>query len=158
MTILMKKNRFNKFVKTYPDYRFVTVTADNISRVRDFYLKFVQENSSENERLQAEERIIRRLMDEYTLLGLQGGFISVDGKVVAFAFGERVGDTLYVHFEKANRNFDGAYEAINSLFVREFASGAFYVDREEDMGDEGLRKAKMAYCPIKTVDKYEIRY
>lgn len=153
-----KKNRFNKFVKTYPDYRFESITADNISRVRDFYLGFLSDNPPENERLKAEKDIILRLMDEYSMLGLKGGIISVDGEVIAFAFGERVGDTLYVHFEKANRSFDGAYEAINCLFVRAFAEDAAFVDREEDMGDEGLRKAKTAYCPVKMVDKYEVRY
>ncbi len=153
-----KKNRFNKFVKTYRDYRFEAVTEENISLVRDFYSSFVSENPAENERLRAEEGIICRLLDEYSLLGLKGGFVSVDGEVVAFAFGERVGDTLYVHFEKANRAFDGAYEAMNSLFVRNFAEDSAFVDREEDMGDEGLRKAKTAYCPVKMVDKYEVRY
>lgn len=151
-----KKNRFNKFVKGYPDYKFQAITDENISRVREFYLRFLEENPSDSDRLAAEEKIIARLMDEYSLLGLNGGMISVDGEVVAFAFGERVGDTLYVHFEKANRAFDGAYEAMNCLFVRNFADGARYVDREEDMGDDGLRQAKMAYCPVRFVDKYEV--
>lgn len=153
-----KKNRFNKFVKTYPDYRFETVTSENISRVRDFYSRFLSENPSDSERLAAEEKIIMRLMDEYAILGLKGGMITAHGEVVAFAFGERVGDTLYLHFEKADRAFDGAYEAINCLFVRNFAENALYVNREEDMGDEGLRRAKSAYCPIKMIDKYELRY
>ncbi len=153
-----KKNRFNKFVKTYPDYRFESITSENISLVRDFYSRFLAENPSDSERLAAEEKIIARLMDEYAELGLNGGMITVDSEVIAFALGERVGDTLYVHFEKANRAFDGAYEAMNCLFVRNFADGAHYVDREEDMGDLGLRQAKTAYCPVRFVDKYEIRY
>ncbi len=153
-----KKNRFNKFVKAYPDYKFESVTTENISCVGEFYNMFIKDNPAENERLRAEEGIIRRLLDEYSLLGLKGGMLTVDGEVVAFAFGERVGDTLYVHFEKANRAFDGAYEAINCLFVRNFAEDSAFVDREEDMGDEGLRQAKSAYCPIKMVDKYEVRY
>lgn len=153
-----KRNRFNKFVKAYPDYRFEPVTEANISKAREFYLGFLAENPPDNERLNAEKDIILRLMDEYTLLGLKGGMILVDGEVAAFSFGERVGDTLYVHFEKANRAYDGVYEAMNSLFVRNFSDGAPYVDREEDMGDEGLRQAKSAYFPIKMTDKYEIRY
>ena len=153
-----KKNRFNKFVKTYPEYRFEAVTSENISLVRDFYQRFLQENPSDSDRLTAEEKIILRLIDEYSLLGLKGGMIIVDGEAVAFAFGERIADTLYVHFEKANRMFDGAYEAMNCLFVRNFGGDALFVDREEDMGDEGLRRAKTAYAPVRFVDKYEIRY
>lgn len=153
-----KKNRFNKFVKSCPNYRFEVITSENISLVQNFYSDFLAQNPSDSDRLAAEEKIITRLMDEYTDLGLKGGMITVDGNVAAFAFGERIGDTLYVHFEKADRRYDGIYEAINSLFVRNFADGASFVDREEDMGDLGLRQAKMAYCPVKMIDKYEIRF
>lgn len=151
-----KKNRFNKFVKTYPDYRFEVVDRDNMHILREFYSRFLAENPADGERLLAEERIINRLMDEYDLLSMDGGMIVVDGKAVAFAFGERVGDTLYMHFEKADRRFDGAYEAMNCLFVRQFARDARFVDREEDMNDLGLRQAKMAYAPLYFVDKYEV--
>lgn len=153
-----KKNRFNKFVKTYPDYRFETVSMENLHILREFYSRFIAENPADGDRLLAEERIINRLMDEYDLLEMDGGMITVDGKAVAFALGERVGDTLYIHFEKADRAFDGAYEAMNCLFVQNFARGARFVNREEDMGDLGLRQAKMAYNPVRFVDKYEIRF
>ncbi len=153
-----KKNRFNKFVKTYPNYRFEVVDDSNIDALRKFYKAFAAENVAENERLAAEERIIYKLLDEYSLLGLLGGLLWVEDRIVAFAIGERVGDTLYMHFEKANRAYDGAYEAMNSLFVRNFGADARFVNCEEDMGDEGLRQAKTAYCPVMKIDKYEIVY
>lgn len=151
-----KKNRFNKFVKTYPDYRFERVNKDNLQALRAFYSRFVAENPADNDRLSAEEKIINKLLDEYELLDISGGLIYVENDIVAFAIGELVGDTLYMHFEKADRGYDGSYEAINSLFVRNFGADARFVDREEDMGDEGLRAAKRAYCPAEMVDKYEI--
>lgn len=151
-----KKNRFNKFVKTYPDYRFERITESNIGELAEFYKRFLAKNPSDSERLSAEETIIERLIAEFSLLGLVGGMIKVDNNAVAFAFGEQIGETLYVHFEKADRDFDGAYEAMNCLFVRNFGATARIVDREEDMGDEGLRAAKRSYCPIGFVDKYEV--
>lgn len=151
-----KKNRFNKFVKTYENYRFEKVNNRNLPALRAFYARFVAENPADNARLSAEEQIINKMLDEYELLNMQGGLLYVGDEVVAFAIGEFVGDTLYMHFEKANRAFDGAYEAINCLFVRNFGAEARFVDREEDMGDLGLRAAKRAYCPAFMVDKYEV--
>ena len=151
-----KKNRFNKFVKAYPDYRFEKVDESNIGALRKFYESFLDSNVADNERLKAEETIIKKALDEYALLGLMGGVLWVEDEIVAFAIGERVNDTLYMHFEKANRAYDGAYEAINCLFVRNFGAGTRFVDREEDMGDEGLRQAKTVYCPSRMIDKYEV--
>ncbi len=153
-----KKNRFNKFIKTYENHRFLRVNGENIARLREFYAQFKSENPADSERLVAEEAIIERLLDEYDELGLCGGMLEVENEIIAFAIGERVGDTLFMHFEKALRSFDGSFEAVNCLFVREFASDARFVDREEDMNDLGLRQAKMAYNPAYFVDKYEVAF
>ena len=151
-----KKNRFNKFEKSYKNHRFLRVDSENLCRLADFYQRFKQGNPPDSDRLSAEEAIIGRILDEFENLSLNCGMLEVDGEIVGFAIGERVGDTLYVHFEKALRSFDGAFEAVNCLFVREFANGARFVDREEDMNDLGLRQAKMAYCPEYFVDKYVV--
>lgn len=151
-----KKNRFNKFVKTYPDYSFERITAENVDELRAFYLDFLDKNPTDDDRLNAESVIIKKALDEFSLLGLEGAVLKVGNKVVAFAIGEKVGDTLYVHFEKADRKFDGCYEAMNMLFVKNFKRDANLVDREEDMGDEGLRQAKNAYNPLFLADKYEV--
>ena len=118
------------------------------------FRNFLCENPADSERLAAEESIINRIFDEYDKLGMEIGVLWVDEKIVAFAVGERIGETLYVHFEKALRSYDGSFEAINCLFVREFKGDAKFVDREEDMNDLGLRQANMAYNPVYLVDKY----
>ena len=151
-----KKNRFNKFAKENPDFRFEKVDASNIEALLEFYLGFLKENPTDEKRLNAESMIIKKVIDEFSVLGLDAGLLKVDEKVVAFAIGEKVGDTLYVHFEKADRKFDGCYEAMNMLFVKNFKSDAKFVDREEDMGDEGLKRAKNAYNPLFLADKYEV--
>lgn len=151
-----KKNRFNKFIKTYDNYRFFEITCENADKIKSFYAEYLKENQADGERLAAEEMIINRIFENYAALGFDGGALEVDQKIVAFAIGERVGNTLYIHFEKALRSYDGAFEAINCLFVRKFAGDAEFVDREEDMNDLGLRQAKTAYAPLYLVDKYEV--
>lgn len=151
-----KKNRFNKFAKENPDFRFEKVDASNIGELLAFYLQFLKENPTDDKRLNAESMIIKKVIDEFSLLGLDAGLLKVQDNPVAFAIGEKIGDTLYVHFEKADRKFDGCYEAINMLFVKNFKRDAKFVDREEDMGDEGLKRAKNAYNPLFLADKYEV--
>lgn len=73
---------------------------------------------------------------------------------VALTVGDVVGDTLYVHIEKASRAFEGAYEAINALFAASFGDEVVYVNREEDLGLEGLRQAKEGYCPERMIHKF----
>jgi len=67
-----------------------------------------------------------------------------------------MGDTLYVHIEKASRAFEGAYETVNLLFASSFGADVVYVNREEDMGLEGLRQAKEGYCPERMVHKFNL--
>ena len=90
-------------------------------------------------------------------LPISGGVITVEGTVVGFAVGEVIGDTLYVHIEKADIRYSGVYQ----LLVREYAAhcaaeGLAYINREDDAGDPGLRQSKLAYRPCGMVDKYSI--
>lgn len=107
----------------------------------------------------AEYKAIKCLMENFDLLErVQGAFICVEGIPAAFTFGEKLtDDTFVVHFEKANTDFIGSYQTINQLFVqneicREFA----LVNREQDLGIEGLRKAKESYNPVKRVEKFNV--
>jgi hypothetical protein len=87
-------------------------------------------------------------------LGLQGGVLKVDGKVIAFTIGEPLTeDTFVVHFEKAYADIQGAYPMINREFVRNCMQGFTYVNREEYLGLPGLRKAKMSYYPDQMYEK-----
>ena len=86
---------------------------------------------------------------------MTAGFIETAGTIVALSVGEVVGDTLYVHVEKARLDFAGAYQAI----VSEYAKAAcrpdtLYINREDDSGEEGLRRSKLSYQPLRLIDKY----
>mgnify|MGYP000528299491 FL=1 len=90
----------------------------------------------------------------YKELGLKGGVLKADGKIVAFTVGEPVSDdTFVVHIEKAFADIDGAYPMINQQFVQHECTGYQYVNREDDAGSEGLRKAKLSYRPAFLVEK-----
>ena len=92
-----------------------------------------------------------RLFEE---LELTGGILRVDGEIVAFTIGEPVSsDTFVVHIEKAYAGIPGAYNMINQQFVEHECKNYTYVNREEDTGAEGLRKAKLSYRPVFLVEK-----
>ena len=92
-----------------------------------------------------------RLFEE---LGLTGGVLRVDGEIVAFTIGEPVcSDTFVVHIEKAYAEIPGAYNMINQQFVEHECMDYTYVNREEDTGAEGLRRAKLSYRPVFLVEK-----
>lgn len=84
-----------------------------------------------------------------------GGVLQADGKIVGFSLGEVAGDTLFVHIEKADRTFRGAYRMLVNQFAARFAGeGVSYINREDDMGDPGLRTSKLSYHPITLLKKY----
>ena len=86
-----------------------------------------------------------------------GGAIRIAGKVQAFTIGEMMNaDTVVVHIEKADPAITGLYPMINQEFCRRLDAGVAYVNREEDMGNAGLRKAKESYYPARLVEKYEL--
>ena len=83
------------------------------------------------------------------------GYMEIDGEAVGFTVGDIVGDTLFVHVEKCLRDISGVYEATTNAFLKRHVTDAVkFVNREEDMGIEGLRKAKLSYNPVKLLDKY----
>jgi len=98
----------------------------------------------------------KNFIEYFPKLNASGGIILVEGKVVAFSFGEKLNEnTFVIHFEKADSSYTGSYQIINQLFVQSEAYGKYaFVNREQDMGIEGLRKAKLSYAPFKLLKKY----
>lgn len=107
----------------------------------------------------AEQYAINTYFSYFNELGLTGGIIRIDGKTVAVTVGERLNsDTFCVHIEKADKSFSGIYTAINNFFVSSAVKDFRYVNREEDLGIEGLRKAKLSYHPVFLLNKYIITF
>ncbi len=150
-----QRNHINKFKKLYPEYRYEKITQDNLSRIIDFLMDYQVRFAKDSDLAREELNRSLELLPYLIQFNLPGGFIEVDGTIVAMAIGEIVKDTLYCHIEKANREYPGSYQMI----VREFSKNTItpevkYINREEDVGDEGLRTSKLSYHPIRLLDKY----
>jgi hypothetical protein len=110
--------------------------------------------------LKAEHDAIRTVLENWeNLPGLMAGILSVEDRLVAYTVAEAMDDeTLVIHFEKGLGEFKGVYQAINQIFLEKSASSFTWVNREQDMGNEGLRKAKMSYQPHHFLKKYVVTW
>lgn len=152
-----KRNHINKFKQVFEGrWEYERLTEDMVESCFQMALKWRNENECEEDDEKNQEMNVTmnslRLMKE---LQLTGGILKVDGEIVAFTIGEAVSeDTFVVHIEKAFAEVEGAYTMINQQFVEHELSGKYlYVNREDDVGMEGLRKAKLSYHPAFMVEK-----
>lgn len=150
-----KRNHINKFQATYENWAYETITEENYEECFQMALKWRQEHELEDDDEMVNEIAVTqnslRLMKE---LNLTGGLLRVDGEIVAFTIGEPINDdTFVVHIEKAFAEIQGAYPMINQQFVTHECQDYKYINREEDTGAPGLRKAKQSYRPVFMVDK-----
>ncbi|MGE4272128.1 MAG: DUF2156 domain-containing protein [Desulfitobacterium sp.] len=157
-----KRNHINRF-QANNNWSFELLTQENLAECWNMNLEWCRRNNcKDDEQLRAEYCAVKKDFDYFTVLELEGGIIRVEGKIVAFTMGERLNsDTYIVHVEKAFSEIQGAYQIINREFVKwivETYPDIIYVNREEDMGYEGLRKAKLSYHPDKMEEKYLARY
>lgn len=150
-----KRNHINKFKATYDNWSYETLTEENLEEC--FRMALVwrsQNNCDENEEKNAEMCVTLNSLRLRNELELIGGVLRVDGRVVAFTMGEMISeDTFVVHIEKAFADIEGAYPMINQQFVEHECMKYQYVNREDDTGAEGLRKAKLSYHPAFLVEK-----
>ncbi|MDD2491947.1 MAG: phosphatidylglycerol lysyltransferase domain-containing protein [Bacteroidales bacterium] len=150
-----KRNHLNRFLET-PNWSYEEINPDNIQDVRDFTVRWCIANGcKENQSKMWEICAVNKALSNFFDLKLNGGLIKVDGEIVAYAAGEKINsDTLIVHIEKADSNFRGAYQAINREFAIRHATNLKFINREDDAGEEGLRKAKESYYPAFMQEKY----
>ncbi len=151
-----RQNRrwLNKFLDNYA-YDFQLLTANLVEKCKELQLEWcVMRACTEDESLEAEQEAIYEALNNFGTLGFTGGLLCVEDKCAAYTFGEMLNDeTLIIHIEKAHMEYEGAYQAINNLFLRNCCENAVYANREQDLGIEGLRRAKESYKPIKMVKK-----
>ena len=150
-----KKNHTNKFKKLYPNWQYERLNDSNVEECFQMALKWRNKNGcGEDPEKNSEMCVTLNSLRLYKELDLRGGVLRTEGNVVAFSIGEPVSDdTFVVHIEKAFADVPGAYPMINQQFVEHEVQGFSYVNREEDMGETGLRSAKESYHPIFMVEK-----
>jgi hypothetical protein len=153
-----KKNLLNQFKKNYL-YSYESMAPECVEEVlemQDEWYKWYEENNP-SEALKAENHAITRVLQHIDQIkGLMGATIRVDGKVIAYTVAEPLcEDSLVIHFEKGDIRFKGVYQAINQMFLENDGAEYTNVNREQDLGDEGLRKAKLSYNPTFFLKKFE---
>ena len=154
-----KKNHVNRFRETYPDVRAEPISDDNIEAVRELIENWFAERIAENPEgdYVMEKAAITKALNHRHELALYSLVLMNGDKAAAVTFGSRLSpNTIDVHFEKADSSVQGAYAAVNCEFanyIRAKFPEIKYLNREEDMGIEGLRKAKQSYHPHHMVQK-----
>lgn len=150
-----KKNHINKFIKTYPDWIYESITDENAGECIEMVKMWCIENKCFNDKEKAEELCVLINGIKYRKeLNFIGGIIRVSKRIVALTLGEKSGEDMFIiHFEKAFADVPGAYQMINQQFIIHELSNYSYVNREEDLGVLGLRKAKESYNPVFMVEK-----
>ena len=150
-----KRNHINRFKNTYSDYEYKELTSELVPDCLKLEAEWCKTNNcAEDTALQAERRSMTAALAHFEELGLRGGVLYVSGNIVAFTFGMPINhETFDVCVEKANTDIEGAYTMINNEFALHIPEQYIYVNREEDLGLEGLRKAKLSYYPEILLEK-----
>lgn len=145
-----KRNHINKFKENHTNWSYEVMTDENMDECIEMAKKWREiNNCDENHEKRQEFCVTLNAIKLREQLGLMGGLLRLDGQVIAITLGEKcTNDTFVIHIEKAFANIQGSYPLINQLFVEQVASNYLYVNREEDTGSEGLRKAKLSYYPV----------
>lgn len=147
-----KRNHVNKFLSEHPDYEYRELTPEHFDECRRLQVLWNEEIHHDNpwygNTIESEHRMIETVFANWSELDILGGAIFVDGKMIAFSFGAAVtNDTFDTCVEKADRNISGAFNIINQQMAQHLPPQFRYINREEDMGLEGLRKSKTSYHP-----------
>ncbi|MGE0017744.1 MAG: DUF2156 domain-containing protein [Bacteroides sp.] len=154
-----KRNHINRFKKEYT-YKYVPITPDRIQECLYLEAEWCKANDCDKQDGTGNERqAIVFALEHFEELGLSGGILYANDKIVAFTFGMPINkETFGVHVEKADTTVDGAYAMINFEFANHIPETFTYINREEDLGIEGLRKAKLSYQPETILEKFVAHY
>lgn len=152
-----KKNYINSFKKNY-EYVYEPINSAMTDELMEFIEVFNSKKEipeHEMELLKNEEAAMRDVFENFEACGYYGGVIRIDGRVQALTAGGRLGSNMLTqHIEKANTDYRGLYPMICNEFCKSLPEDIEFINREEDMGIENLRKAKLSYKPVKLLEKY----
>ncbi|MBR0151821.1 MAG: DUF2156 domain-containing protein [Synergistaceae bacterium] len=156
-----KRNRVRAFLDGY-EWDYYPITPVDFASIMDFQERWrarrmLTMTQEEADSLADEDEAIQKAFDRWSDFGLIGGMLKVDEEIVAYTIAQELDpQNLDVMFEKAVPEYAGSYQAINYMFLKEQGSGYTWVNREEDMGEPGLREAKMSYNPAFMLEKFQM--
>lgn len=155
-----KKNHVNSFCKSY-NFKYKSLDIECLEDVLQMQQDWcLWRNGECDNTLKAENEAIYRTLTSWECMPqICGGVLLVDSRIVAYTVGEAMSpETLLIHFEKGRQGYRGIYQAINQMFLENQEQPFVWVNREQDLGDEGLRKSKMSYHPEKLLDKFTVKF
>ena len=153
-----QRNHINKFVKQYENWELKKIDESTLPYVREFYKDYEARFAKSDVTAIEEQEKTNEVLDRYDDYGFIGYALYIEQKVVGFAIGEVLGDVMFIHVEKADKSMDGVNAMLVMQFAKQFEGKVTYLNREEDVGDMGLRYSKTKYRPIDMVYKYEVNF
>jgi len=153
-----KRNHVNKFLRTYPDFQYYPITPELIPECLALEAQWANaDHQITTTALEAERRSMSYAFAHFNELDLVGGVLCVGGKMAAFTYGTPINAfTFDVCVEKADTSLEGVYAMMNYEFARRIPEQYRFVNREEDLGIDGLRKSKLSYQPHEILQKYGV--
>ena len=154
-----KRTHIQRFWRAFPGAEYRDMDASLAGECATFSRRWLESHPNRDlAGLQREVKTTVDMLSDYQSLGLRGGVMVAEGRVVAFALGEPLNpDTFVVRVEKADASLPGAYTVMNQEFARRGAAGFKWINREQDLGIPGLRRAKRSYYPDHLVRKYRVK-
>jgi hypothetical protein len=149
-----QRNHISRFDREYPHHEYLPLT--DIEAAKAFLDRFYKQRPPGDHINRFERTVSYEVLEHWDTYGQLGGVLTVDGGIVSLSVGEVLGDTLFVHIEKADASFAGAYQKTVNSFAAMYGGGVRYINREEDMGIEGLRRSKLSYHPVALLEKYMV--
>lgn len=156
-----KKNHLNAFLREYEGrYEYRSLCCSDVEMIEKFHDEWLSGREIEDKyhSIRCEEEGIHRLFQNCSAMHAAIGGVFIDGELAAYSIGSYAGDVrcAFIHIEKASADYNGIYNFINQQFLLHEFPEALYVNREDDLGQEGLRQAKLSYRPIRLENKYHI--
>jgi len=152
-----KRNRIKKFSKSH-EYSYIKLEENHFGECEALFEEWLKSKNYEKWIEDIQRESIKQTVKLFNALNLTGGAIMVNGKIEAFSVGEKLNnETAVIHFEFASPHFEGLSQVINSEFVKNEWSGFKFINREQDLGIPGLRRAKLSYYPDHLVEKFDLR-
>lgn len=153
-----QRNHVNRFIRSYPGYVFEEIRAEHLDDIRAFFEEFNANYNKDNPMVAEEAVKIPELLENYEAYGQRGALMRLGDIMLGFTVGEVIGDTLIIHIEKARTDIPGIYPTLSQHFADMMKTDELkWLNREEDLGDPGLRRSKEGYNPTYLLDKYIVR-
>ena len=153
-----QRNHINKFMRAYENWEFKKIDKDTLKDVKTFYADYEKRFAKGEKTAVEEQEKTNEVLGKYEMYGFIGYVLYVNDRVVGFSIGEILGDVMFIHVEKADKDMEGVNTMLVMQFAKQFEGKVTYLNREEDVGDMGLRYSKTKYRPIDMVYKYEVNF